>query len=119
MAEAFVNDMFLLVVTLLQQGLSLHNTAVLAYLFREGEAEAADIGTACAMSKSLVYQRLAYLLEKGLVECYERKDYYRRKVQVWRLTEAGRRETLQQEVTYRRVLAAFRRTQRVKGGGPL
>lgn len=114
-----VSDMFLLVVTLLRQGLSLHNTAVLAYLFREGEAEAGDIVTACAMSKSLVYQRLDYLLAKGLVQCSERKDHYRRRVQVWRLTEAGRRETVQHEVTYRRVLEAFRRTLRVKGGGAL
>lgn len=115
----FVDDMFLLAVTLLRQGLSLHNTAVLAYLFREGEAEAGDIVTACAMSKSNVYQRLAYLLEKGLVESYERKDFYRRRVQVWRLTDAGRRETVMQEMTYRRVLTAWRRTKRVQGGGAL
>lgn len=112
-------DVLFFAVTCLRMRVSLQNVAIIGYLYREGQAEPSSIIEEAAVSKSRLYSRLRYLEEKGLVRCEYRKDYYRQRVQLWSLTDEGKRLAREYERTYRQVMAHFHRRARIKGGGRL
>lgn len=71
------------------------------------------------LSQTVAYRTLRYLSSKDLVAEEVRKDAYRRRVQLWRLSEKGKRLVDNMEVFYRKVADEWQRRWRVQRGGRL
>lgn len=71
------------------------------------------------LSQTVAYRTLRYLEAKELVRCDEQKDFYRRRVTVWRLTRKGAQLADRVEVFYAKVVAEWERRWRVQQGGRL
>lgn len=71
------------------------------------------------LSQTVAYRTLRYLEAKELVCCEELKDFYRRRVAVWRLTRKGIALTNSIEVSYAKIVQEWERRWSVQQGGRL
>lgn len=100
----------------------LHPAAVVALMVLRRAPEGMEVYELQQMgglSQTVAYRTLRYMAGKDLVRDEVRKDAYRRRVQVWRLTGRGRRLVDGLEVMYRKVVEAWQRRWSVQQGGKL
>lgn len=71
------------------------------------------------LSQTVAYRTLRYLEAKGMVRCDVQKDFYRRRVAVWRLSRKGAELADSMQVFYARVVDEWERRWRVQQGGRL
>lgn len=96
-----VHDLYFLSYVCVRMRISMGQLCLMAYLFRQRDAEYADLLEGTGLSKSALYRQLYYLENLGEVERFSRKDQGRQVVYVWRITAKGKATIARYEKMYR------------------
>lgn len=105
-----VHDLYFLAFVCVKMRISMGQLCLMAFLFRQRDAEYQDLLDGTGMGRSVLYRQLHYLERLGEVERFARKDAGRQTVNVWRITPKGRQTIARYEQMYRaHVLKVLRR----------
>lgn len=105
-----VHDLYFLAFVCVKMRISMGQLCLMAFLFRQRDAEYQDLLEGTGISRSRLYRQLYYLEGLGEVERFTRKVAGRQPVYVWRITPKGRQTIARYEQMYRaHVLKVLRR----------
>lgn len=105
-----VHDLYFLAFVCVKMRICMGQLCLMAFLFRQRDAEYQDLLEGTGISRSRLYRQLHYLEGLGEVERFTQKDAGRQPVYVWRITQKGRQTIARYEQMYRaHVLKVLRR----------